>query len=83
MARSSEANSATTEFFISIGDQPNLDSGGKRSADGKGFAAFGKVIAGMPLIESIQKRPVHAVDGLCQYLVQPVKIQSATISETP
>src|SRR5438034_6273293 len=34
-------DTATSDFFISIGDQPLLDDGGKRSPDGLGFAAFG------------------------------------------
>ncbi|TNF38297.1 MAG: peptidylprolyl isomerase, partial [Bacteroidetes bacterium] len=34
---------ATSEFFICVGDQPDLDFGGKRNPDGQGFAAFGRV----------------------------------------
>jgi peptidyl-prolyl cis-trans isomerase A (cyclophilin A) len=37
---------ATSEFFICIGDQPELDFGGRRNPDGQGFAAFGKVVEG-------------------------------------
>ena len=47
--------SASTEFFICIGDQPSLDYGGKRNPDGQGFAAFGKVIKGMDVVKKIQK----------------------------
>jgi peptidyl-prolyl cis-trans isomerase A (cyclophilin A) len=36
-------NSARSSFFICIGDQPELDYGGKRNSDGQGFAAFGRV----------------------------------------
>ena len=39
-------DSATHSFFICIGDQPSLDQGGMRNADGQGFAAFGRVVAG-------------------------------------
>ena len=46
MARN-EPGSASTEFFICIGDQPELDFGGKRNPDGQGFAAFGVVTDGM------------------------------------
>ncbi|MCA1758379.1 MAG: peptidylprolyl isomerase, partial [Bacteroidales bacterium] len=42
MARN-EPGTASTEFFICIGNQPELDFGGKRNPDGQGFAAFGKV----------------------------------------
>jgi peptidyl-prolyl cis-trans isomerase A (cyclophilin A) len=36
-------DTATSDFFICIGDQPSLDYGGKRNPDGQGFAAFGRV----------------------------------------
>jgi peptidyl-prolyl cis-trans isomerase A (cyclophilin A) len=53
MARN-EPGTATSEFFICIGKQPELDYGGKRNPDGKGFAAFGKVIKGMNVVKKIQ-----------------------------
>ncbi|RXQ95854.1 peptidylprolyl isomerase [Ancylomarina salipaludis] len=46
--------SASTEFFICVGDQPQLDAGGLRNPDGQGFAAFGKVIRGMDVVRKIQ-----------------------------
>lgn len=39
-------------FFVCIGDQPELDFGGKRNPDGQGFAAFGQVTSGMELIRA-------------------------------
>ncbi len=45
---------ATSEFFICINDQPALDFGGLRNPDGQGFAAFGKVTAGMDIVRKIQ-----------------------------
>ena len=45
MARS-KPGTARTEFFICVGDQPELDFHGLRNPDGQGFAAFGKVIEG-------------------------------------
>jgi peptidyl-prolyl cis-trans isomerase A (cyclophilin A) len=56
MARN-HPGSASTEFFICIGDQPSLDFGGKRNPDGQGFAAFGKVISGMDVARAIQALP--------------------------
>jgi peptidyl-prolyl cis-trans isomerase A (cyclophilin A) len=47
-------NTATSEFFICIGRQPELDFGGKRNPDGQGFAAFGKVVRGMEVVRLIQ-----------------------------
>jgi peptidyl-prolyl cis-trans isomerase A (cyclophilin A) len=47
-------DTATGDFFICVGDQPDLDFGGKRNPDGQGFAAFGRVVRGMPVIRAIQ-----------------------------
>lgn len=62
-------DTATSDFFICIGDQPELDFEGKRNPDGQGFAAFGQVVKGMDVIKKIQK---SAADG--QLLKPPVKI---------
>ncbi|MDE2794944.1 MAG: peptidylprolyl isomerase [Gemmatimonadota bacterium] len=50
-------NTATHSFFICIGDQPSLDHGGMRNADGQGFAAFGSVVAGMEVVRAIHEAP--------------------------
>src|SRR5205823_1109299 len=50
-------DSATSDFFICVGDQPELDFGGKRNLDGQGFAAFGRVVKGMDVLKKIQKSP--------------------------
>jgi len=68
MARS-KPGSAASEFFICIGDQPELDFGGKRNPDGQGFAAFGKVVAGMDVVKKIHQLPA---DG--QMLISRVAI---------
>jgi peptidyl-prolyl cis-trans isomerase A (cyclophilin A) len=62
-------DTATSDFFICIGDQPELDFGGKRNPDGQGFAAFGRVVKGMDVVKKIQ---VSDADG--QSLKPPVKI---------
>jgi peptidyl-prolyl cis-trans isomerase A (cyclophilin A) len=53
MARD-DPDSATSDFFICINDQPSLDFGGERNPDGQGFAAFGRVIKGMDIVRKIQ-----------------------------
>ncbi len=55
MARTNPG-SATTEFFICIGDQSPLDSGRRGTIDGLGMAAFGKVVKGMDVVRKIQAR---------------------------
>jgi peptidyl-prolyl cis-trans isomerase A (cyclophilin A) len=64
-------DSAVADFFFCIGDQPELDFGGKRNPDGQGFAAFGLAIEGLEVIRKIQRSPA---DG--QRLTPPVPIES-------
>ena len=52
-----EPGTASSEIFLCINDQPELDYSGKRNPDGQGFAAFGKVISGMDVIRKIQLLP--------------------------
>lgn len=68
MARA-EPGTADSEFFICIGDQPELDYGGKRNPDKQGYAAFGRVIAGMEIVRLIQQEPADV-----QMLTKPVRI---------
>ena len=70
MARTTP-DSATSDFFICIGDQPELDFGGRRNPDGQGFAVFGRVLRGMDVVRKIQQSPA---DG--QTLTPPIKIFS-------
>ena len=69
MARSG-ADSATSGFFICINDQPSLDFGGQRNADGQGFAAFGRVVRGMDVVRRIQQ----ATNTDAQRLTPSIKI---------
>lgn len=79
MARA-EVGTAGSEFFICLGDQPALDFGGARNPDGQGFAAFGRVVAGMDVVRAIHAAPANApteveyVRG--QILEEPVSIVS-------
>ena len=66
---------ATSEFFICVGDQPDLDYGGKRNPDEQGFAAFGKVTRGMDVVKKIQQ--LYPEQG--QYFKPPVLISSVRI----
>lgn len=65
-----EPGSASTEFFICVGDQPSLDFGGKRNPDGQGFAAFGRVIDGMGTVRKIQN-----LKDKNQTLIEPVRVR--------
>lgn len=63
-------DSATSDFFVLLDDQPSLDFGGLRFDDGQGGAAFGHVLAGLDVVRRIQQQPV---DG--QNLSGPVAIR--------
>lgn len=65
-------DTATHHFFICIGDQPELNFGGKRNPDGQGFAAFGRVIKGMDVVKKIQNSKSQG-----QTLTPKIKIQRA------
>jgi peptidyl-prolyl cis-trans isomerase A (cyclophilin A) len=60
---------ATTEFFICMGDQQGLDYGGENTEDGQGFAAFGKVVKGMDVV-----RKIYSQNDYNQYFDPPVFI---------
>jgi peptidyl-prolyl cis-trans isomerase A (cyclophilin A) len=62
-------DTATSSFFICIGNQPALDFGGHRNLDGQGFAAFGRVTRGMDVVRKIQASAADA-----QRLTPPVAI---------
>jgi peptidyl-prolyl cis-trans isomerase A (cyclophilin A) len=72
MARGA-ADSATSDFFILLNDQPSLDFGGKRFDDAQGAAAFGRVVAGLEIVRKIQQQPTTG-----QNLEPPITILSAT-----
>ena len=50
-------DTATASFSIVIGDQPEMDFGGRRNPDGQGFAAFGHVVRGREVVKAIQASP--------------------------
>ncbi len=62
-------DTATSDFFICLGDQPELDFAGKRNPDGQGFAAFGRVVRGMDVVRQIQTARAQG-----QLLTPPIEI---------
>jgi peptidyl-prolyl cis-trans isomerase A (cyclophilin A) len=72
MARAPAADSARSDFFILLDDQPSLDFGGLRFDDGQGAAAFGRVVSGMDVVRKIQQQPVQK-----QVLTPPIEITKA------
>lgn len=72
MARGTGADTATSDFFILLNDQPSLDYGGKRFDDEQGAAAFGRVVSGLDVVRKIQQQPTEG-----QALTPPITILSA------
>jgi peptidyl-prolyl cis-trans isomerase A (cyclophilin A) len=72
MARGAAADSARSDFFICINDQPSLDFGGKRNPDRQGFAAFGRVTRGMDVVRRIHE----AANTEAQRLTPSIRIVS-------
>ncbi|MEZ5463867.1 MAG: peptidylprolyl isomerase [Lysobacteraceae bacterium] len=54
MARTSDPNSATSQFFINTVDNPRLDFVSEQNAYTWGYAVFGKVIEGMEVVDAIR-----------------------------
>jgi cyclophilin family peptidyl-prolyl cis-trans isomerase len=65
MARTSDPDSGTSEFFIDDGPQKSLDG----APGSPGYATFGVVVSGMDVVRKIARLPATA-----EYLVAPVKI---------
>jgi peptidyl-prolyl cis-trans isomerase A (cyclophilin A) len=65
---------ATIEFSICIGDQPELNYKGRRNPDGWGFTAFGRVVSGMEVVRKIHRLPTKG-----QYLEKHFPMRKVTV----
>jgi peptidyl-prolyl cis-trans isomerase A (cyclophilin A) len=79
MARTMDPNSATSQFFINVKDNPFLDAANAR--DGNGYAVFGKVIEGMDVVDKIKAVPTGDKGGHQNVPLQPVTIKKATLEK--
>jgi peptidyl-prolyl cis-trans isomerase A (cyclophilin A) len=71
MARTNELDSATSQFYINLVDNFRLDE--------MKYCAFGKVIAGMEVVDAIAKVPTGSKRGQQNVPLEPVTILSATV----
>lgn len=78
MARTSDPNSATSQFFINDGAQPSLEPGG---VDPNGYAVFGVVIDGMDVVRSISAVETTSKYSMQNWPVEDVIINSVTIEQ--
>ncbi|MGC9163003.1 MAG: peptidylprolyl isomerase [Thiomonas sp.] len=76
MARTADPNSATSQFFINVVDNPSLDY---PRPDGYGYAVFGKVISGMDVIDKIVAVPTKDEGPFQNVPVKPVLIEDAKL----
>jgi cyclophilin family peptidyl-prolyl cis-trans isomerase len=77
MARTSEPDSATSQFFINVKDNGFLNRA--ESPDGVGYAVFGKVLKGMDVVDQIKDVPTAEKNGMGDVPVEPVLIKSIKI----
>lgn len=63
MARTQDPHSASSQFFIYLVDNNFLNHSGK-NPQGWGYAVFGKVVAGMDVVDSIAKTPTGRFGGV-------------------
>ncbi len=71
MARTSDPNSATSEFFINLVDNPALDY---QSDASPGYAVFGKVVQGMDVVDAIAAKQTTTVNGFANVPLSDVTI---------
>ncbi len=87
MARTDEPDSATAEFFINVVDNPNLDTPRqpRRGGPPAAYAAFGRVVEGMDVVDKIKEVPVQksskmpSSDAMPTVPIEPVIIKSVTL----
>ncbi|MFZ6656073.1 peptidylprolyl isomerase [Undibacterium sp. TJN19] len=72
MARTSDANSATSQFFLNVVDNTSLDG----LTSGTGYAVFGKVVTGLDIMDKIKAVPTTTVNGMTDVPVTPILINS-------
>lgn len=78
MARTSDPNSATSQFFINVVDNPNLNY---PSFDGHGYAVFGRVVRGMDVVEKIKGVRTGTQGPHQNVPTEPVVIESVTLDK--
>ena len=78
MARTSDPNSATAQFFINVKDNAMLDA---PNPDGHGYAVFGKVVSGTEVVDKIRAARTGTKGGMQDVPLETITIQSATLAK--
>lgn len=74
MARSSDPNSATSQFYFNLADNPALDY---QDANNPGYAVFGKLVQGLDIMDAIGATPTNTVSGIPDVPVTDVIVKAA------
>jgi peptidyl-prolyl cis-trans isomerase A (cyclophilin A)/peptidyl-prolyl cis-trans isomerase B (cyclophilin B) len=83
MARTSDPNSATAQFFINVADNKFLNFR-EATAQGYGYTVFGKVVSGMDVVEKIAKSPTGAAGPFPKDVPkEQVLIKQAVVVDAP
>jgi len=81
MARTSDPNSATAQFFINVADNKFLNFR-EPTMQGYGYTVFGKVVSGMDVVDKIAKAPTGAGGPFPKDVpTEPVIIKQAVVVE--
>jgi len=78
MARTSDVNSATAQFFINTEDNKFLNHTGQTEAD-FGYAVFGQVVDGMDVVYTIEQQATATVAGHDDVPVEPIVIEAVVV----
>lgn len=79
MARTSDPNSATSQFFINVRDNHFLDA--SQAQDGYGYTVFGRVISGMQTVDAIARVKTHSVGYYDDVPIRDVIIKNMTVTK--
>jgi peptidyl-prolyl cis-trans isomerase A (cyclophilin A) len=78
MARMRALRSATAQFYVNLADNAALDHRGYSPED-FGYAVFGRVLAGMDVVDKISAVPTHSAGGHDDVPLTPVEIKKVTV----
>ena len=77
MARTGDPHSATSQFFINVVDNPNLDA---PNPDGHGYAVFGRIVQGMDVVDRIRTVPTGTNKGHQNVPATPIIVNKVSVA---
>lgn len=80
MARRSQLRSATSQFYFNVANNGQLDHRGYTPTE-FGYAVFGRVLAGMDVVDLIANVPVRTAGDFASYPAEPILITGVKIRD--